>query len=207
MLASLMTVKTTAAAALSAGILLTGSIGAATAGVLPAGAQDSASDLLSRVGLHVPNAKERAGERADERAESHEQGPASTRPEDGANAHGKEVSGVARMDGISGATDGTGKGKAVSEVASSKNQADEHRRDRSASGDRAGHSGAPEHQPSRPAGSHGDPARAKADENQADAATKAGAGKAKGDAAATDGATNATESSGGHSTGGSAQRP
>ena len=55
MLSSLMTAKAAAAAALSAGILLTGSVGAAAAGALPAGAQDSASDLLARVGVSVPD--------------------------------------------------------------------------------------------------------------------------------------------------------
>jgi len=103
--------KVTVGAALGA-LLLTGGVGAAVAsGSLPGAAQDTASELLSKVGVSVPAARDRPEQHDDTQDDSGEaEAPAGT-SRDGL---GEEISGRARDTGDSGAE----KGAALSELAS-----------------------------------------------------------------------------------------
>lgn len=159
MLSSLMTAKTTMAAAVSAGALLAGSVGAAAAGVLPAAAQDSASTILAKVGVSVPDSHgDTAGQTGQQ--SSGQNGTDATKPANGANAHGKAVSSLAKSDTLSGRD----KGIAVSKLASGgKSHAGEHGGSTSTDkgqqngGSQTGGSQAATHQPSQPAGGSGAP--------------------------------------------------
>jgi hypothetical protein len=107
----LSSVRVTVGATLGA-LLLTGGVGAAAAaGSLPGAAQDTASEWLSKVGVTVPAAEDRAEPhdgRSDDSGEA--EAPAGTTP----GGHGEKVSGTARDTGESGAD----KGSAISDLAS-----------------------------------------------------------------------------------------
>jgi hypothetical protein len=122
MLSPLVSVKSAAAAAIGTGVLLTGGVGAAAAGVLPGAAQDTVSTWLKTVGISVP-----AGERAEEDGDLPDSGQ-SPGEETGENAdltsvdegrpaaadHGERVSDTAKNTTAEGAD----KGEEISGVAS-----------------------------------------------------------------------------------------
>jgi hypothetical protein len=203
MLMSLMTVKTAAAAALSAGVLLTGSVGAAAAGALPAAAQDSASELLAKVGVSVPTAAEAAGERADGREAPGGRGGEHTKSDNTANDHGEQVSETARREYPSGRD----RGAAVSDKASDgRSRAGEHGGD-----EPADHGSAVGHRSSKPLqGDRADEPKADVTGDQADGAKADGSAMAedaeeKAESTSPDGAPKAGGED--HSTEGSAHRP
>lgn len=109
--ALLTSARVTVGATLGA-LVLTGGVGAAAAaGSLPGAAQDAASEWLSKVGVTVPAAGDRAERHDGSRDGSREaEGPARTTPD----GRGEEVSGLARDTGDSGVD----KGAAISELAS-----------------------------------------------------------------------------------------
>lgn len=109
--ACLASARVTVGAALGA-LVLTGGVGAAAAaGSLPGAAQDTASEWLSKVGVTVPTAGDRAKPQDDRGDDSGEaEAPAGATPD----GHGEKVSGLARDTGESGAD----KGAAISELAS-----------------------------------------------------------------------------------------
>ena len=186
---SLTTVKATAAAALSAGVLLTGGVGAAAAGALPAGAQDSASELLAKLGVSVPTAAEAAGERADGREAPRGRVGDHTKPDNPANDHGEQVSETARREYASGRD----RGEAVSGTASAgRSRAGEH------GGDGADHGSDAVHGPSKPV--QGD----RADGAETDGTAIAEDAEEKAEGASSD---DAPKSGEGPGTQGSAQRP
>jgi len=104
-------VRVTVGATLGA-LLLTGGVGAAAAaGSLPGAAQDTASEWLSKVGVTVPTAGDRAkphDDRSDDSGEAER--PAGTTPD----SRGEAISGLARNPGESGVD----KGAKISELAS-----------------------------------------------------------------------------------------
>ncbi|MGH3364275.1 MAG: hypothetical protein ACRDOW_06060 [Nocardioidaceae bacterium] len=136
--ARLASVRVTVGAALGA-LVITGGVGAAAAaGSLPGGAQDTASEWLSKVGVTVPTAGDGAKPHDGRRDDSGEaEAPAGTTP----GGHGEKVSGTARDTEKTGAD----KGAAISELASEgRSRAGEHgaSRGHAAKGhDRAGHKG------------------------------------------------------------------
>jgi hypothetical protein len=109
-LSFLTTARVTVGAALGA-LVLTGGVGAAAAaGSLPGAAQDTASEWLSKVGVTVPA----AGDRAKHDGRSDDSGEAEAPAESTQGGHGETVSGTARD------TEKTGvdKGAAISGLAS-----------------------------------------------------------------------------------------
>ncbi|HEX5771267.1 MAG TPA: hypothetical protein VFY11_09895 [Nocardioidaceae bacterium] len=133
MLSSLIAAKAGVAAAIGAGVLLTGGVAAAATGTLPGAAQDTARDVLSNFGVTVPGAADASAGHADTRGESADAGAdrsdETADAETGADAatdastdtdrpdaaeHGETVSGTATT------TDATGedKGTEISELAS-----------------------------------------------------------------------------------------
>lgn len=119
MLSSLTSAKAGLAAALGAGVLLTGGVAAAATGALPGAAQDTARDMLGNVGITVPGPAEAAGDHPAARGKSGE-----ARTDDDADAT-VEADATVADDATTDATDGaelpeaSGKGQAVSEVATS----------------------------------------------------------------------------------------
>ena len=109
------------AAAISTGVLLTGGVGAAAAGVLPGAAQGTVSTWLKTVGISVPS-----GERADEDGDLPGQSEQSPGVGTDGNAdpqgsevppdadHGKQVSDTAKNT----TAEGVDKGEEISGVAS-----------------------------------------------------------------------------------------
>jgi hypothetical protein len=193
---SLPPLKTMAAAALGTGLLLSGGVAAAATGSLPGAAQDTASDMLAKVGVTVPGANEHSAGHADERGKSETartpdevsdsqgtSGASEQSEQPDASSHGREVSELATT------TDATGvdKGAEISALASDGKS-------------RAGQQ--TDHKP----GTTGD-----------DAATDTHAGQARPDNAGgtqpsvetrhSDGSDTADDASGGHSTAGSTNRP
>jgi hypothetical protein len=122
MLSSLTTAKAAVAAALSAGLLLTGGVATAMAGALPDGAQDSASNLLGKVGVTVPDAAEAAAADARDTTDTDDADEAAGTAGD--EGKGSDISKLARETELTGVD----KGAAISEQASGgKSQAgDEH---------------------------------------------------------------------------------
>lgn len=112
MLSSLTSAKAALAAALGAGVLLTGGVGAAAAGVLPGAAQDTASNLLSKVGVTVPGADERSAGHAEERGASEDAGSGRELPD--ASDKGQKVAETAKSTELTGVD----KGAAISGLAS-----------------------------------------------------------------------------------------
>ncbi len=112
--------KTPIAAALGTGVLLTTGMGVAMAGSLPGAAQDTASELLGKVGVTVPGADEHSAGHADQRGGSEDAADEPASPEK--DGKGSEVSELATT------TDkkGVEKGAAISDEASDgKSQAGE----------------------------------------------------------------------------------
>ena len=124
MLSSLSSAKVTLVAALS-GLVLTGGIGAAAAaGSLPGAAQDTASELLGRVGVTVPGANGHSADHADERGASTD----ATDDAEGKAEHTSQGKSAVVTELAKSDLEGREKGAAVSEYAShGKSQAgDEH---------------------------------------------------------------------------------
>jgi hypothetical protein len=113
MLSSLTSLKTGLAAVLGTGVLLTGGVGMAAAGALPDGAQDTASEMLSKVGVTIPGAAEAAVAEAGEGESTADEVPVDREMPD-ASRKGQAVSELARDTELTGA----GKGAAVSDLAS-----------------------------------------------------------------------------------------
>ena len=204
MLSPLVSTKAAMAAAISTGVLLTGGVGAAAAGVLPGPAQEHVSSLLETVGISVP-----AGHGADENGPSgqtpgeaaDENGHPEQTPGEGAgeNAgvppaaeHGKQVSDTARNTTAEGAD----KGQEIAGIASD---------GRVKSGD---HGPADTPQGGRPAGvGNGEPPVAAPNSGGTGTASDATSGQQQSAGAADDGAATAGESSDGASSAGSGNRP
>ena len=201
------TLKALAVTVASAGVLLTGGLAAANAGVLPGAAQQTARDVLGTIGVEVPGANEHSAGHADTRGRSAdapaggEADAAETRPD--AAGHGQMVSDLARNTEL----EGVEKGKAISEAASSNGQAHQHGstgaapEQSAAGGDEAQ---APEGGTAAPgdAGQSGEHARVETP-NGGGTGTADDASADNGGAASTDGTGTAGEMSGGRSTAGS----
>lgn len=190
MLSPLVSVKTAVASAIGAGVLVTGGLGAAAAGVLPGPAQQTASSVLETVGISVPAGGQGAdnngrpeqtpGDAADQTTGEGADQNADVPP---AADHGKQVSDTAKNT----TGDGADKGKEIAGVASDG-------RVQSGNGDSAGdHNSAPP-VPAPNTGGTG-------------AASDATDGHDQSAGAAADGTTTAGESSGGASTAGSSNAP
>jgi hypothetical protein len=93
--------KIAAAAAMGTGVLLAGGIAPAASGSLPGAAQETAREMLSRIGVTVPGPDEHSAGHADERGRS-------------ADAKGAAAGGGAASES---AGDDPGKGDAVSDLA------------------------------------------------------------------------------------------
>lgn len=135
--ARLASARVTVGATLGA-LLLTGGVGAAAAaGSLPGAAQDTASEWLSKVGVTVPA----AGDRAKPHDRSDDSGEAEAPAGATHGGRGEDVSGTARDTDKSGAD----KGAAISDLASEgRSRAGEHGASRGHAGkdhDRDGHKG------------------------------------------------------------------
>lgn len=119
--------KTALAAALGAGVLLTGGVAAAATGSLPGAAQDKASEMLTKVGVTVPGADENAAGNPDQRgksaddAEETESTDETTETTDDSTTEGTEdaVDAPAVEDDGSEDVESNGKGEAVRELAKS----------------------------------------------------------------------------------------
>lgn len=201
MLSSLTSVKAAVAALVSSGVLLTGGVGAATAGVLPDAAQDTASDLLAKVGVTVPGASDRSGSHADERGTA---GDATAEDQSGGSkGKGGDVSDLAKS------TDQTGvdKGAAVSGLASDgQSQAGQHGGKGSGADHAATRDSARQRSTTARSGAgSGDAAVTTPNTGGTGTADQATTDKA-GDASST-GTTQADTSSAGHSSDGSGNRP
>jgi hypothetical protein len=122
MLSPLVSARAAVASAIGPGVLLTGGVAAAAAGVLPGAAQEAASTWLDTVGISVPS-----GDKADENGDrpgrseqtpgapgSSQQAPAEKPALPPAADHGKQVSDTAKNT----TAEGTDKGKEVAGVAS-----------------------------------------------------------------------------------------
>lgn len=113
--------KTAVAAALGTGVLLTAGVGAAAAGSLPGAAQDTASELLSKVGVTVPGADGHSAGNADQRGRSED--AAAQTGADTEDSKGSVVSEFAKDADLQGVE----KGAAISDRASGgTSQAGEH---------------------------------------------------------------------------------
>jgi hypothetical protein len=112
MLSPLISAKAAVAAAIGSGVLLTGGVGAAAAGMLPGAAQETASTLLDTVGISVP-AGDRADENGDLRGRS-EEARVGEAEQPLAADHGRRVSETAKTS----TSEGADKGKEIAGVAS-----------------------------------------------------------------------------------------
>jgi hypothetical protein len=112
MLSSLISAKAGLAAALGTGVLLTGGVGMAAAGALPDGAQDTASEMLAKVGVTIPAATEAAADAGKPESPGDEASADREMPD--ASKKGQAVSELARNTDLTGAD----KGAAVSDFAS-----------------------------------------------------------------------------------------
>ena len=113
--------RTPIAAALGTGVLLTTGMGVAMAGSLPGAAQDTASELLGKVGVTVPGADEHSAGHADQRGGSEDAADEPTSSEK--DGKGSDVSELATTTNKTGVE----KGAEVSRLASDgKSQAGEH---------------------------------------------------------------------------------
>jgi hypothetical protein len=200
MISSLVTAKVTLAAALS-GLVLTGGVGAAAAaGSLPGAAQDTASELLGKVGVTVPGANAHSAGHADQRGTSDEaKADDAETTEPGSKGKGAAVSTMAKEPELEGAE----KGAAVSDLASEgKSHAGANG---SKSGDKAENGQAAKDEHAKPEGA--------GDKAPVERPNGGGTGKAddatskKADGASAAGTDKADESSEGHSAAGSENRP
>ena len=209
----LTSLKGLAVAATSAGLLLTGGLAAANAGMLPGAAQDHAQEVLDNLGIDVPGANEHSAGHADTRGGSGEASPAgseadsaSTLPE--AAGHGQMISDLARNTELEGAE----KGMAIANAASrGHGQAGEHGHaqapDQSTTdGDEAG---APEAgtAPEGQGGQSADHARVPTPNEGGTTTADTASAQDDGESPSTDGTGTAAEKSGGRSTSGSNQAP
>jgi len=191
-----------AAAAVGTGVLLTGGMAAAATGSLPGAAQETASEMLARVGVTVPGVPEHAAEYADQRGGADDTTGGSSDPADGAgeSSKGAEISELATE------TDSTGadKGAEISESASD---------GRSKAGEQ-GTAGAENGADDAPGAAVSEDASGAARENarvevpnRGGAARTDGARSEQGSGASTSGTDTADESSGGRSSADSGNRP
>lgn len=108
-----------ATAVLAGGLVLSGGAAAAAAGALPGAAQQTAKEVLAKVGVSVPGPSEHIGGRPGRQGTSTQRpatsaAPTATPREDEQSTTGREVSGLARPS----VTTGAEKGAAVSGTAS-----------------------------------------------------------------------------------------
>lgn len=124
MISSLLSARTGLVAAVGAGVLLTGGVTTAAAGGLPGAAQDTASEMLAKVGIQVPGAAMASNGNADTRDTSDTalaDEPADF-PGDDAVATA-DTDGTAETDAAGGAASGSGeatgsgKGELISGIA------------------------------------------------------------------------------------------
>lgn len=113
MLSSLTPLKTAAAAAMGTGLLLTGGVAAAATGSLPGAAQDTARDMLAKVGVSVPGADEQAGGHTDQRGTSDSASGGQGGADHAQSGKGAQISDLAKGDAT-----GVDKGALVSGTAS-----------------------------------------------------------------------------------------
>jgi len=214
-LSSRSTVKAAVAAALGSGVLLTGGVAAAATGTLPGAAQDTASEMLGKIGVEVPGPSEASAGHADQRGqvegtegettETTDTTSETTTEDESADSQdakdnqgkGEEVSELATNDEY--------KGAAVSEVASEgKSQAgDEHGKP---SGTEEETTEESSQEPAEPTQSENGRAPVETP-NEGGTGTADQATASEADGASTDGTEKADEKSSGHSAGGSANRP
>jgi hypothetical protein len=204
--------KSFALGAASAGLLLTGGVAAANAGVLPGAAQDTAQTMLDTIGVDVPGASEQSAGQADTRGQSEEAPPAGDAEggdSESASMHGKAVSELAKGTELEGAE----KGKAISEAAKSNGQAHQHGPAQAPEQSSASESlaQAPEAGTAaegRQGGQSGDkPPVATPNDGGTDTADQASASGDDEAAPSTNGTDKAESASGGRSTAGSGNRP
>lgn len=202
--------KSLAVAAASAGLLLTGGIAAANAGVLPGAAQDAARDALVKVGVEVPGANEHSAGHADTRGSSEGAAPDTTAADTpgslpDAAGFGQMISELARS-----TAPGPEKGKTISEAARTNGHAGEHgpttMPEHPAAGGGQTQAPAPAPTAEGSGGQSGDHAPVTTP-NDGGTDTADTATTAKDDGASTNGTEKAGAASGGRSTAGSGNRP
>lgn len=111
--------KTALAAAVGAGVLLTGGVAAAATGSLPGAAQDKASEMLTKVGVTVPGADEHAAGNPDQRGSSADDDAETEETEETTEGTEESAETPAVEDDGSEDTESHGKGEAVRELARS----------------------------------------------------------------------------------------
>lgn len=117
MISQFLTARTGLAAAVGAGVLLTGGVtAAAAAGGLPGAAQDTARDVLVNFGIEVPGAAEASADHADTRGDSED-----ARGEEQTETTTDQVDGMTVTDDGETSDDSAedGKGEEISDLATS----------------------------------------------------------------------------------------
>jgi hypothetical protein len=204
MLSPLVSTKAAMAAAIGTGVLLTGGVGAAAAGVLPGPAQQTASTVLKTVGISVPaghggSENGPSGQIPGEAADGNRPSGQTRGEEAGENAevppaadHGKQVSETAKNT----TAEGDDKGQEIAGLASD---------GRAQSGD---HGSAETPQGDKPSGAgNGEPPVTVPDSGGTGTASDATSGQEQSAGAADHGTGTADQSSDGASTVGSGNRP
>ena len=214
-LSSRSTVKAAVAAALGSGVLLTGGVAAAATGALPGAAQDTASEMLGKIGVEVPGPNEASAGHADQRGQVEDSDGETTEttdtttedgsvaPEDAAKNEDK--GGLVSKVATKGDYSGVEKGAAVSDVASD---------GKSQAGDQHGKAAGTEEETTEESSQEpAEPTQAENGKAPVETPNEGGTGPAdqattdKSDGASTDGTETADEKSSGSSAGGSANRP
>lgn len=120
MISSLLSARTGLVAAVGAGVLLTGGVTTAAAGGLPGAAQDTASEMLAKVGIQVPGAAMASNGNADTRGKSDTalaDEPADSADDDVVATDGDEAAATVEVEDADGASTGSGKGELISGIA------------------------------------------------------------------------------------------
>lgn len=196
----LVSFKTAIATALGAGVLLTAGVGAAAAGSLPGAAQDTASQLLAKVGVTVPGADAHSAGHADGRGASDDAAEAPATPSKGEK--GAAVSEIAKDPDLTGVE----KGAAVSDRASDgKSQAGEHGKAEERGSTARDDDGAASSEQAKPAEAEKD--HAAPVETSHEGGTGTAEVATKGDTASSEGTDTKDEATSGTGAEGSADRP
>ena len=203
--------KTLAVTAASAGLLLSGGLAAANAGMLPGAAQEGIQDMLGTIGVDVPGANEHAVSHADTRGSSDEAVPTtaggSDHPESLPDAadFGQMIAELAKS-----TEGGPEKGKLISEAARGDHgpaQMPEHPTAGDHQAPAVGQAPATAGQAPEGSGQSGEHTPPVEAPNDGGTGTADGATTAQDDGASTHGTGTAADSSGGHSSAGSENRP
>lgn len=123
MISSLLSARTGLVAAVGAGVLLTGGVTTAAAGGLPGAAQDTASEMLAKVGIQVPGAAVASNGNADTRGNSDTalaDEPTDSADDDvAATDDGDDAAATVEVEveDADGASTGSGKGELISGIA------------------------------------------------------------------------------------------